>query len=213
MSESVKRYKSIYENIEPLPQWFLDNLPNTKNAKYETLRLPGTTNSVRWKSGLWIDGSFINGYWDNGIWKNGTMYNVIWDNGIWENGIWKDGRWADGVWKKGIWKKGIWIEGIWENGVWENGTWLGGVWKNGIWKGGTSWKGGTWKKGLIYDPHKLGNLDPKWKIVKHDYVESPINPSEYFKNLTQDEIKQVYSNEPNRGPSTGNAVHPLMRRF
>jgi hypothetical protein len=141
-----------------------------------------------WEGETWHFGVWKGGVWKGKIWKEGIWKNGIWENGIWEKGWWKDGTWEGGTWKNGIWEKGWWKVGTWEGGTWENGTWKGGfwedgiwkdgVWKNGIWEGGT-WKNGIWENGWIYDPKKIGNFKLDWKW-DGKYVESPINPKEYF---------------------------------
>ena len=101
-----------------------------------------------------------------------------WQGGTWKTGVWQYGFWHDGTWEDGTWKNGTWYNGTWENGTWEGGIWEYGIWKDGTWEGGT-WNFGTWEKGWILDKKREGNYEPTWKW-KGDYVESPINPKEYF---------------------------------
>jgi hypothetical protein len=56
------------------------------------------------------------------------------------------------------------LVGHFEDGWFHRGTFAGGTWKGG------AWGGGTWIKGKIWDKE----LDK--------YVESDVNPNEYFKN-------------------------------
>jgi len=98
---------------------------------------------------------------------------VVWNNGEWNGGTWEDGIWKDGIFNGGIWKKGTWEFGEWHNGTWEDGTWLSGVWLSGV------WEKGEWSIGWILDRNKVGNFKPEWRW-NGDYVNSPINPKEYF---------------------------------
>ncbi len=88
-------------------------------------------------------------------------------------------RWTGGTWNDGIWENGIWENGIWKDGTWEFGTWEDGTWKDGWWRGGT-WEKGIWENGGIFDPEKIGNFESTWKWDIGNYVNSPINPKEYF---------------------------------
>ena len=81
-----------------------------------------------------------------------------------------------------VWQDGTWINGTWYGyvDVWKNGTWEDGTWHNGI------WQNGTWKTGWIRDPKQIGNYqyDWQWKYNRYgenQYVKSPINPKQYFK--------------------------------
>jgi hypothetical protein len=162
------------------PDWFEKNIENTKNPIFTWSRASGGKRVVlinwlngTWKSGTWENGTWEDGTWKDGIWKWGMWKAGVWENGTWENGTWNAGYWKNGVWQNGIWNNGWWIDGTWNTGVWENGLWENGVWKDG------NWKSGKWLSGLIYDPKKTGNLKQNWKW-DGNYVESPINPKEYF---------------------------------
>jgi hypothetical protein len=111
------------------------------------------------------------------IWYSGT-----WEEGIWERGIWKDGTFEGETWGFGHFYGGTFAGKTWEYGVFKGGTFAGETWKSGWFNGGTfdggtwkggAWKGGTWIKGKIWDKE----LDK--------YVESDVDPNEYFKNKEQ----------------------------
>jgi len=103
------------------------------------------------------------------IWYSGT-----WEEGIWGFGLWKDGTFEGEIWKDGRFFGGTFTGGTWEYGYFYDGTFAGGTWEDGGFFGGTfasgTWEGGTWIKGKIWDEE----LD--------DYVQSDLNPNEYFKN-------------------------------
>lgn len=137
-----------------------------------------------WIKGHWKDGTFLKGTWKDGIWWKG-IFAGTWNKGTWHNGtfagkVWKDGTWEDGVFMKGTWKKGTFAGGWFIGGTFEKGTFEKGYWGHEDMDSMPTWKGGTWKKGRIYDPDKKGNFEPDWDW-KDGYVESPIDPKEYFK--------------------------------
>jgi len=135
---------------------------------------------------IWYDGTWIKGIWEKGIWKGGTFEGKIWKNGEFWRGTFAGGTWDYGefygefygstfagkTWKDGYFEGGTFAGGTWKDGYFKGGTFAGGTWEGGNWRNGT-WEGGTWIKGQIYDEE----LD--------DYVESDVNPNEYFKNKEQ----------------------------
>jgi len=161
---------------------------------------------------IWYDGTWIKGIWEKGIWKGGTFEGKIWRygefwggtfaSGTWKGGwflggtfaggtwdygefyggtfagkTWKDGGFHGGTfagetWENGGFHGGTFASGAWEGGKFFGGTFASGTWKGGYWKDGT-WENGTWIKGKIWDEE----LD--------DYVESDVNPNEYYKNKEQ----------------------------
>lgn len=165
--------------------------PLKKAGKIRT-RGEDTDATVGNKEFVWNKGEWINGTWEDGYWFNGTWHDGTWKSGIWSDGEWLGGRWKSGDWLKGTWKGGVWEHGNWGNGNWHDGTavsifWIYGTWHNGLWNDGTwvsgTWKGGTWKKGLIYDPDRIGNFKEDWAWTPDkQFVHSPINPAEYFKD-------------------------------
>lgn len=172
--------------------------------------LDGNWNNVDntvWKNGTWKNGTWHGGTWENGVWENGS-----WVEGTWENGTWKKvNKFKLGLWYKGTWKNGTWEDGTWKNGTWQNGTFEDGVWEYGLWKNGTfkgdwwggrwfdgTWEGKKWRGGYIYDPEQIGNFKEDWKWtedpikgIKKAFVNSPINPKEYFKGTKKDMEKTI----------------------
>ena len=97
------------------------------------------------------------------IWKNGIWIDGIWNDGSWHNGTWINGEWKTGFWHTGIWYNGIWNSGYWKYGIWNYGEWIDGKWDSGY------WLDGKWNKGKI------------WNTNLQKYVETKLNPAEYYK--------------------------------
>lgn len=128
----------------------------------------------RWEGGIWENGYWGDGVWVGGEWRDGGWKTGIWQKGLWKKGNWNGGQWHGGLWKNGRWSDGSWLNGTWKNGIWDNGIWHDGIWENGKWRGG-NWNGGTWVKGKIWDNRK--------------WVDSEVNPKEYFENKRKQESK------------------------
>jgi len=191
IEEEAREIGRHIERDDGLPEW-------VKKADTHDMRFKIDDYMFIWKSGYWVHGTWEDGIWEGGTWEDGDWINGIWKDGIWKDGIWKDGTWKDGEWCSGTWHEGVWRNGTWEDGTWEGGTWLkgqwydgvwnegywrdgiwwDGIWKDGIWRNGL-WEDGEWLGGSIHDPDRKGNFEPEW-VWDGPYVNSPINPKEYF---------------------------------
>jgi hypothetical protein len=139
----------------------------------------GTWEEGIWGYGMWEDGTFEGETWKDGFFKGGTFNGGTWENGNFYGGTFAGKTWGYGgfhgdtfageTWENGEFHGDTFAGETWENGDFYGGTFISGTWKNGYWHNGT-WEGGTWIKGKIWDEE----LDY--------YVESDVNPNEYFKN-------------------------------
>jgi len=116
---------------------------------------------------IWYSGTWEEGIWKDGIWKDGTF-----EGEIWKGGWFRGGTFAGETWEKGDFYGGTFEGKIWKNGIFYGGTFAGKTWKYGTWQNGI-WKNGTWVEGYIWD-QKL-----------NEYIQSDVNPNEYFKNKEQ----------------------------
>jgi hypothetical protein len=131
---------------------------------------------------VWYSGTWEEGIWKRGIWKDGTFEGEIWERGYfhggtfagetWEYGDFYGGTFDGDAWESGWFHDGTFAGKTWDYGAFYGGTFASGTWKDGYWDSGT-WENGTWIKGQILDKE----LDK--------YVESDVNPNEYFKNKEQ----------------------------
>jgi hypothetical protein len=139
---------------------------------------------------IWYSGTWEEGIWKEGLWKGGTFEGEIWETGwfnggifagrTWEKGYFLGGTFAGETWENGDFFGGTFAGKTWEKGIFNggafanDGVFAGGTWEDGIWNRGT-WENGTWIKGKIFDYD--------YNLLK--YVESDVNPNEYFKNKKQ----------------------------
>jgi hypothetical protein len=139
----------------------------------------GTFAGKTWKFGDFRGGTFKGKTWENGWFHGDTFAGETWGNGdfhggtftgkTWKGGDFWRGTFAGGTWEYGWFRGGTFKGETWERGYFDGGTFAGGTWINGVWENGI-WERGTWIKGDIWD-----------KELKK-YVESDVNPNEYFKD-------------------------------
>jgi hypothetical protein len=142
----------------------------------------GTFAGEIWEDGWFYGDTFASGVWKNGIFLGDTFDGETWEYGdfrggtfkskTWENGKFNGGTFAGETWKGGVFWRGTFAGKTWEDGDFRGGTFASGTWEDGHWRYGT-WENGTWIKGNIWD-----------KELK-EYVESNVDPNEYFKNKKQ----------------------------
>jgi hypothetical protein len=124
----------------------------------------------------WVDGQIV---WYGGVWSSGTFANGIWKGGVFECGVFEGDLWEDGSFVRGAFYNGVWVDGQffggtffgkeWKNGYF-NGCFKGDVWVDGEFGAKGVWEGRVWNRGDIWDK----NMDA--------WVESDVDPNEYFKN-------------------------------